>query len=248
MRIAFLSVRSAQAAALRRWLTRSGHSLSSCETLDELVATLKSDSYDALIISEEAADERALDQVAAIRGQRKLNIPLILTTPHQSESFVVRALSQGADDYMASPVREREFLARIEALTRRTWHSPTMHRPIQAGRLEVSLGNRRIFLDGAPLQLTIKDFDLAVLLLRNIGRVISRTRILQAVWGKPRAVRSRTVDTHISRVRVKLKLNEANGWRLTALYRYGYRLERLDDSSPPANAAKQERGLSKKAT
>ena len=164
------------------------------------------------------------------------------------QSRVVRALSEGSDDYMASPVREREFVARVEALTRRTWHSPTMHRPIQAGRLQVNLGTRRISLDGEALQLTPKDFDLAVLLLRNVGRLISRARILQAVWGKPRAARSRTVDTHISRVRHKLELNEENGWRLTALYRRGYRLERLDERAELANVAKQKGVFVKKAS
>ena len=245
MRIALLSINSAQAGVLRRRLSDAGHSVSSCESLDDVVTTLESDNYDALVVSEEATDERALKLVAAIRGQHRLNIPLILIAPHQSESFVVRALGEGADDYMWSPVREREFLARVEALTRRTWHSPTMHRPIQIGRLHVNLGTRRILLDGEPLALTTKDFDLAVLLLRNVGRLISRARIMQAVWGRARAARSRTVDTHISRVRRKLELNEANGWRLTALYRRGYRLERADDAA--RRTGKKVRASSKAA-
>jgi DNA-binding response OmpR family regulator len=238
MRVAFLSVKSVQAVALRRRLIDAGHCLSSCETLDDLVAAFSSDSYDALVVIEQTVDERGLEQVASIRGQRKLDIPLILITPQQGENFVVRALNEGADDYMASPVREAEFLARLEALTRRTWHSPTMYRPIQAGRLHVDLEIRRILLDGAPLQMTVKDFDLAVLLLRNVGRLISRARIAQTVWGKRRTATSRTVDTHISRVRRTLLLTEANGWKLSAVHRRGYRLERLDDPYKFANPAK----------
>src|SRR5215210_6356100 len=113
MRIALLSINSAQAATLRRRLIDSRHSCSVCGTLHDLVTTLASDNYDALVVNEEAADDRALKLVATIRGQHKLNIPLILIAPHQSERFVVRALGEGADDYMSSPVREREFLARV---------------------------------------------------------------------------------------------------------------------------------------
>ena len=238
MRVALLSVNCLQAVALRCRLMDAGHSLCSCETLDDLVAACASDSYDVAVVIQQTEDARGLEQVAAIRGPCKLDIPLILITPQQDEKFVVRALNEGADDYMASPVREAEFLARLEAVGRRTWHSPTVHRPIQAGRLHVDIGVRRISLDGTPLQLTIKDFDLAVLLLRNVGRLISRPRIAQTVWGKPRAATSRTVDTHISRVRRTLRLNEANGWKLSAVHRRGYRLERLDDTHKSAKLTK----------
>jgi DNA-binding response OmpR family regulator len=76
--------------------------------------------------------------------------------------------------------------------------------------------------------LTAKDFDLSVLFLRNVGRLLSRGHIRETVWGPNAVVTSRTLDTHVSRIRNKLGLTPDNGWRLAAVYRYGYRLEQLD--------------------
>jgi DNA-binding response OmpR family regulator len=76
------------------------------------------------------------------------------------------------------------------------------------------------------IELTAKDFDLAAMFLRNIGRLLSRQRIHEAVWGSNGAVTSRTIDTHVSRIRNKLGLIPSNGWQLKGVYGHGYRLER----------------------
>ena len=78
------------------------------------------------------------------------------------------------------------------------------------------------------IPLTHKEFDLAVHLFRNAGRLLSRAHILEAVWGRNPQLNTRTVDTHMSRLRKKLKLDDATGWRLSGVYQHGYRLERIE--------------------
>ena len=229
MRVALLSDGWSNSLELRRCLLTAGHAMSYAETVRSLVTTLESDNFDVVVVSHAASDAGGLERVDQIRVQYRLTIPLMLVTPHEYEHYVVRALSAGADDYMVSPVRPREFLARVEALARRARHVAARHAPFHIGRLRVDLDTRRILLDGVPVSLTTKDFDLAVLFLQNIGRLMSRGRILQAVWGSKRIARSRTLDTHISRLRSKLELNESNGWRFSAVYRGGYRLERVQE-------------------
>jgi DNA-binding response OmpR family regulator len=85
-----------------------------------------------------------------------------------------------------------------------------------------------VLRNGKQVDLTAKDFDLSVLFLRNVGRLLSRGHIRETVWGPNAVVTSRTLDTHVSRIRNKLGLTPEFGWRLAAVYRYGYRLEHLD--------------------
>jgi DNA-binding response OmpR family regulator len=80
---------------------------------------------------------------------------------------------------------------------------------------------------GAEVDLTQKDFDLAVFLFRNVGNLVSRGHILESVWGRTSDLNTRTVDTHVSRLRSKLGLVPENGWKLSAVYQHGYRLEQV---------------------
>ena len=82
--------------------------------------------------------------------------------------------------------------------------------------------------------MTDKEFELAAFLFRNLGRLLSRGHLLEAVWGRNPDLATRTVDTHISRVRSKLNLRPENGFRLTPTYNFGYRLERIDPSESPS--------------
>jgi DNA-binding response OmpR family regulator len=94
-------------------------------------------------------------------------------------------------------------------------------------RFRVNGEARQLLRDDEVLELTAKDFDLAVLFLRNVGRLLSRRHIRERVWGVSQELNSRTLDTHVSRVRSKLRLLPAHGWRLSAVYGHGYRLEQL---------------------
>jgi DNA-binding response OmpR family regulator len=96
---------------------------------------------------------------------------------------------------------------------------------------------------GRAVDLTQKDFDLAVFLFRNVGNLVSRGHILESVWGRSPDLNTRTVDTHVSRLRSKLGLVPEHGWRLTAVYQHGYRLEAVtgDAANGSADTPEQQK-------
>ena len=97
--------------------------------------------------------------------------------------------------------------------------------------LSFDLRLRTLKLAGVAVELTQKDYDLALFLVQHIGRLLSRGHIQQSVWGNAVEIPSRTIDTHVSRIRSKLNLRPEGGFKLTPIYNYGYRLERLQPSA-----------------
>ena len=91
----------------------------------------------------------------------------------------------------------------------------------------IDLVNRVVGLDNQPIELTDKEYDLTLFLFRNVGRLLSRGHISESVWGRSADIQSRTVDTHVSRVRKKLDFGPERGLRLTPIYNFGYRLEKV---------------------
>jgi DNA-binding response OmpR family regulator len=119
-----------------------------------------------------------------------------------------------------------ELLARIETVVRRADIMQTSSENFEVDCFQVDFPTRTISRDGTPIEVTQKDFDLAVLFLRNLGRLLSRNYITETVWRESAGVTSRTIDTHVSRIRLKLGLVSQHGWELKAVYAHGYRLER----------------------
>jgi DNA-binding response OmpR family regulator len=142
-------------------------------------------------------------------------------------------LRQGADDYVCKPIRYVELGARIEALIRRravAAETTAAAQRLTVGNVVLDPSARTVTVDGASVSLTTKEFDLALLLFRNLGTLFNRQVLLEKIWdiGADAAVDSRTVDTHVSRLRRKLQLEPAAGWQLSTVYGHGYRLERLN--------------------
>jgi DNA-binding response OmpR family regulator len=104
---------------------------------------------------------------------------------------------------------------------------------LQIGVYEFDSEQQRVRIDGSAVELTQKEFDLAWYLFSNPGKLFSRNHLLDKIWGVSADVDTRTVDTHVSRLRRKLALSEANGWKLESIYGYGYRMENLGQAQPP---------------
>jgi DNA-binding response OmpR family regulator len=126
---------------------------------------------------------------------------------------------------MIKPIRSGELVARVNALLRRAYPAQTAEEYLQFGPYKFELRAGRLHHNENFVEMTQKEFDLALLLFKNLGRPLSRAYILEAVWSRDIDVPSRTMDTHISRVRSKLALRPENGYRLAPVYSYGYRLE-----------------------
>jgi DNA-binding response OmpR family regulator len=148
-------------------------------------------------------------------------------TSRSGEDDIVTGLAAGADDYMIKPIRRGELVARVQALLRRAYPTQNAVEQIQFNQYVFEPRTSRLTAAGEQIELTQKEFDLALLFFRNLGRPLSRAYILEAVWSRDVEIPSRTMDTHVSRVRSKLQLRPENGFRLAPVYSYGYRLEQV---------------------
>lgn len=235
MRIALLEDDLPQAELVRSWLERASHDCQVYERGKTLIRDLGRESFDLVILDWMLPDVEGIEVLRWIRQHQDWPIPVLFVTGKDSETDTVEALELGADDYMVKPVKRLELLARMKAVCRRSLPSEEGPRTLEFGRYLIDTATRTVYRDGEPVELTQKEFDLALFLFRGSGRVLSRGHILESVWGRSPTVNTRTVDTHVSRIRHKLALKPETGWQLRAVYQHGYRLEHLESLSPLHN-------------
>ena len=235
MQILVVDDESEMAALIARGLTAEGHDV--VEAHDGIVAISAASStrFDLAVV------DVTMPGMSGFELSRRLKtidptIAVILLTARDAVDDRVRGLDAGADDYMVKPVRRLELLARVDSLLRRARPKQSETEPISIGPYVINLVDRVVTLKEQRIEMTDKEYDLTVFLFRNIGKLISRGHITESVWGRSSDVQSRTVDTHVSRVRKKLELGPANGVRLTPVYNFGYRLEKVSlPDEPPAS-------------
>ena len=152
---------------------------------------------------------------------RSLELPVIFLTALGSTENKVKGLRMGADDYLTKPFEIVELLARVEAVLRRYHKTETV---LNIFDVVIDTASRSVLQNGEPVPLTMKEFDLLLLLARNRNIALYRETIYETVWGGEYMGQSRTVDLHIQRL--KKKLNWDN--EIAAVYKVGYRLEGED--------------------
>lgn len=227
MRIAILEDDPDQLALLKRWLVDAGHDVHGFPTGKEAMRYAGRESFDLYVLDWQVPDVSGADVLKWIRGNVSRSVPVLFVTVRDSEEDIVFALETGADDYMVKPARRQELLARMNALLRRAY-------PHQEEKLlsfppfEIDIQRAEFRREGVVIDLTPKEFDLAVVLFRNLGRLLSRGHLREAVWGQSGELATRTVDTHVSQVRKKLDLRPETGFRVVPVYNYGYRLEQIE--------------------
>lgn len=224
MRVALLEDEQEQAQRILSILTDRGFDCDHFETGEACVSAALHRSYDLMILDWQIPDTTGLEVLKSVRAQLSWQIPVLFLTQRDSETDIVQALDAGADDYLAKPAREAELVARINALVRRSQPEQTKD-VLEFGPFTIDLERRTITLHGESLTLTDKDFDLSLFLFQNQGRLLTRELLLERVWGMTREINTRTVDTHMSRLRRRLGLNPDNGFRIKTIYQRGYRLE-----------------------
>lgn len=231
MYIAYLEDDADQAAVVKEWLTTPGHK---CDVYDDgrkFIQGIKRHTYDLLVLDWLVPELSGIEVLQWVRENIEWQIPVIFTTQMDREEDVVQVLSLGADDYMAKPVKRRELLARIDTIRRRSLNNGTTHSTMEFDPYSIDCEHRILECNGEEISLTHIEFDLTVFMFRNYGRILSRSYILENVWGINADLNTRTVDTHVSRIRKKLRISPAKGWRLSPVYQHGYRLERLRQSA-----------------
>ncbi len=229
MRIAFLEDDHEQSALIEAWLKEAGHD---CQVFDKgknLLRVLGRESFDLLILDWMLPDISGFDVLLWVRKQITDPLPVLFITAKDEEKDVVAALNAGADDYMAKPIKQGELLARINALARRFLVPAQKDGKVVFGEYTLYPALKLVEFQDEKLELTAKEFDLVYFLFRHEGRIISRGHILESVWGATSELNTRTVDTHISRIRTKLMLKGKHGWLLHSVYQHGYRLEKTPE-------------------
>ncbi len=225
MRIAYLEDDIDQAKLVEVWLTDAGHNCYVFQSGGHIVQSLNKESFDVIILDWEIPDMSGLEVLRWVRENLDWQPPVLFITQRDQEQDVVMALEAGADDYMAKPIKRAEMLARVGAISRRSYPQNDNETVLDFPPYSLDLKKRTVICNGTNIELTQKEYELTLFIFRNIGRVLSRGYILEMVWGKNPDINTRTVDTHISRLRRKLNITDENGWKLTSVYQHGYRLE-----------------------
>jgi len=224
MRIACLEDDLVQSNVLKEWLEADEHVCHTFATAEEFAKELRHESYDLLIMDWELPSSSGIELLTWLRKDLELVTPVFFITHRDSEADIVEALEKGADDYLVKPISKEVTLARVKALVRRHSGRKDM---LEIGELKLDKAAKQVLVAGQQVEMTEKEFQLAWMLLTNVGRLLSRDHLLESIWGFGPELITRTVDTHISRLRRKLGLTPDNGWRLKAIYHQGYRLEHL---------------------
>ncbi|HEY2254405.1 MAG TPA: response regulator transcription factor [Variovorax sp.] len=227
MRIAALEDEAYQLELIRHTMEVIGHECHGFSDGRSLLRDLHQQTYDLLILDWHLPDIEGPQVVRRIREDLHSALPVLFLTNRHEESDVVEGLAAGADDFMAKPIRIAELQARVHALLRRSYPAQRSEELNFRG-YAFSTASRILRVQGKPVELSRREYELALFLFQNLGRLLSREHLREAVWGVGIETPSRSLDTHISRLRLKLDLVPSNGFLLSAIYGLGYRLEPLE--------------------
>ncbi|GAA6137191.1 response regulator transcription factor [Arenicella sp. 4NH20-0111] len=228
MRIVILEDDRDQADLLVAWLEEAGHQCAVYGDGNAFIRAYNQDSYDIVLLDWMVPNLSGLEVLKHLRSHLDNIVPVVFITQRDAEEDIVKALEAGADDYMTKPVRHRETMARVNSIARRMGFgddNTSENYDFPPYKLDTKL--RHVSVNDDLVEMTQKEYELTLFLFKNLGRVISRGHLLEMVWGTSSKLNTRTVDTHISRLRTKLKIEAQDNWQLTSVYRHGYRLEQI---------------------
>jgi two-component system alkaline phosphatase synthesis response regulator PhoP len=151
------------------------------------------------------------------------NTPIIMLTAKSEELDKILGLELGADDYITKPFSVRELLARVKAVLRRFSISEPESNVLVFGNLTADFDKREILVNDKKLDLTLKEFELLEILIRNKGKILTRDTLLDKIWGYEYIGETRTVDVHIRYLRKKIELDDKNPKLIETIRGVGYR-------------------------
>ena len=201
-----------------------------CDNGADGLAHALTHSYDAIVLDVALPGLDGLTLCHALRKEQVF-VPILLATARTSEADRVIGLETGADDYLAKPFGIREMQARVRALIRRNQRyrpAPAPVGELLADGLRISPDRRAVYLDGKPIELTAKEFELLLWFARHPGRVFTREQLLDAVWGYAHAGYGHTVNSHINRLRCKLERDPALPQFILTVWSVGYKFRDAD--------------------
>ncbi|AGE77107.1 TPA: response regulator transcription factor [Bacillus thuringiensis] len=201
------------------YLDNFGYEWGEAENGKEALKKLETDHYDFVVLDIMMPEMDGLSVCKEIR--KTSDVPIIFLTAKGEEWNRVNGLRMGADDYIVKPFSPGELVARMEAVLRR-YTKQEQQEEIQFGPILINEKSRRIEANGESISLTVKEFDLLYFLCQHTGQVFSREQLLEKVWGYDYAGSTRTVDTHVKTMR--LKLGESGNY-IQTVWGVGYKFE-----------------------
>lgn len=238
MKILSLEDDPAHAELIQLILHNDGHDVKSFKEGSQAIRFLETSIVDLLLLDLSIPGISGMEVLGWARERLGKDVPILIVTGHSREDDIVAALDAGADDYMVKPLRARELTSRVNALLRRAYPSErrtTVY--LEIGPYVIDMVSRTVALNHQPINLTPKEFEIACLLFRNVGRVVPRQTLIKLIWGRDLDKVSRSLDTHVYRLRSKLHLNHENNMQLRSIYTHGYKLDLIEDTLNPDRSA-----------
>ena len=212
---------------VRLWLGRAGKSVLVAEDGLRALALARAQRPNLIVLDLMLPQMSGQEVCRQLRADPETSaIPIIMLTARGETQQRIAGLEIGADDYLTKPFSPRELLLRIEALLRRAQPTDRQREAIvETGDFRIDKGSFRVSVAGRPVELTTTEFKLLTMLIERRGRTLSRDTLLREVWGYHTALDTRTVDTHVRRLRAKLgaphaahlETGRGDGYRFTAV-------------------------------
>jgi DNA-binding response OmpR family regulator len=211
------------ARALAINLRKEGHEVVHVSRGDAALGSVLREAPDLVLLDVMLPGMSGLDVCRALRA-RGIETPLVMLTARAEEIDRVVGLEIGADDYVTKPFSLRELIARINARLRRDAGRPAARQGRESyGPMEVNFDAHEVTLDGRRIDLSAKEFDLLRVLVQRRGEVVTRQLLLRDVWGYEQAPNTRTIDTHVLKLRQKLEDDPASPRFILSVYGEGYK-------------------------
>jgi two-component system response regulator ResD len=213
------------AEVVARYLERSGYSTQIATDGLQAIDFASRRRPDLVVLDLMLPGVDGLEVMRRLRDQDRERIAVILLTAKGEESDRVIGLRLGADDYVVKPFSPAELVARVDAVLRRLDTSPEREAPVELEDMTIDPGSRRLFVRGEEIQLTQREFELLLFLIRNPGRAFSRNQLMDAVWQYAFYSDTSTVTVHMRRLRAKIELDPSRPRHLQTVWGVGYRFQ-----------------------
>ena len=211
--------------ALEFLLGKEGFSVVTADTGTEALRKFDQGGIDLVLLALMIPEVSGTEVCRQIRT--KSRVPIIMLTAKDSEVDKVVGLEIGADDYVTKPYSSRELVARIRAVLRRNSGEALENETgvMAVGVIRMDVDRHQVTVNGAPVSLPLKEFELLEFLMRNAGRVLTRMQLIDRVWGSDYVGDTKTLDVHIKRLRAKIETDPANPTLIQTVRGLGYKME-----------------------
>lgn len=211
--------------ALSFLLGKEGYEVAVAATGTDAIKQFRENGADLILLDLMIPEISGVEVCKTIRTTSQ--VPIIMLTAKDSEIDKVVGLELGADDYVTKPYSSRELIARIKAVLRRGFGEDVTseHGILTVASIRLDVGKHLVTVNGTLISLPLKEFELLEFLMRNSGRVLTRTQLIDRIWGGDYYGDTKTLDVHIKRLRSKIEADPANPVLIQTIRGLGYKLE-----------------------